>query len=223
VGKLGADQDQFAAMAPLHAPQALLAIDDAKVGHDYAADLPPFSALSGARGLALHVEPDPPEGLSFVDLGSGFGRISGKPTKPGQFVFDVVATNDFGGAVRMTTRITVAPAPPETGPPPPKSDAKPQVAAVEPTDKAANFLRGFDGGPCFLARVRPSAGASIAIEGVGGDKDAFRRFYDSFIHSVGLEPIFTPADRAAAMSGGQPHRRGAIEPHGGADARTRRL
>ena len=169
----------------------MLAIDDATVGKDYAADLPPFSDPNGAKGIALHVEPGPPEGLSFIDLGSGFGEISGKPTKPGQFAFDVVASNNVGGAARMTTKINVAPAPPEPKPQPPKSDANQQVAALEPMDKAARFLRGFDGGPCFLARAAAAVGDSIAIEGVGAEKQAFQRFYASFVHDVGVEPTLT--------------------------------
>jgi hypothetical protein len=178
----------------------MLAIDDATVGKDYAADLPPFSDSNGASGIALHVEPAPPEGLSFADLGSGFGAISGKPTKPGRYVFDVVATNSGGGATRMTMKINVAPAPLEPKPQPQllKSDANPQVAALEPVDKATRFLSGFDGGPCFLARVSAAssdsvaaaARGSIAVEGVGSQKQVFERFYESFIRDVGVEPTF---------------------------------
>ncbi len=198
----GAGEGQLAAIIPPRAPQAMLAIDDATVGKDYAADLPPFSDSNGASGIALHVEPAPPEGLSFADLGSGFGAISGKPTKPGRYVFDVVATNSGGGATRMTTKINVAPAPLEPKPQPQllKSDANPQVAALEPIDKAARFLSGFDGGPCFLARVAAAgdstaaggaaAHGAIAIEGVGSQKQVFERFYESFIRDVGVEPMF---------------------------------
>ena len=194
----GAGQGQLAAIIPPRAPQPMLAIDDATVGKDYAADLPPFSDSDGAKGIMLHVEPAPPEGLSFIDRGSGFGAISGKPTRSGRYVFDVVAFNGGGGAARMTMKINVAPAPAEPKLPPQllKSDANPQVAALEPIDKAARFLGGFDGGPCFLARVGPSAGDStaargaIAIEGVGSQKEVFERFYQAFIREVGVEPTF---------------------------------
>jgi hypothetical protein len=187
-GRAGASAGQLAAIVPPRAPQAMLAIDDATVGKDYAADLPPFSDPGGAKGISLHVEPPPPEGLSFRDLGSGFGEISGRPTKPGQFAFDVVASNNVGGAARMTTKINVAPAPPEPKPPPAKSEPSAQVAALEPEDKTARFLRGFDGGPCFLARAGAAIGASITIEGVGAEKQIFQRFYASFLHDVGAEP-----------------------------------
>jgi hypothetical protein len=82
-----------------------------------------------------------------------------------------------------------------------KSDDNSQVAALEPIDKAAHFLGGYDGGPCFLARLRVPAGdspaidsaarGSIAIEGVGSQKTAFVRFYEAFIRDVGVEPTFT--------------------------------
>jgi len=198
----GTTANQLAAIVPPRAPQAMLAIDDATVGKDYAANLPPFSDPNGAKGIALRVEPAPPEGLSFADLGAGFGAISGKPTAPGRFVFDVVASNSGGGAARMTTTINVAPTPAEQKPPPPllKSDASPQVAALESPDKAARFLSGFDGGPCFFARVGAASGdssaptaaapGSIAIEGVGSQKQAFQRFYQEFLREVGVEPAF---------------------------------
>ncbi|MGO9758014.1 MAG: hypothetical protein ACLPNY_15535 [Roseiarcus sp.] len=180
--------EHVAAIVPLRAPQAMLALDDATVGKDYAADLPPFSDPSGAKGVALHVEPAPPDGLSFADLGSGFGALSGRPTKPGRFAFDVVASNSLGGAARMTAKINIAPAPPEPKTPSPKSDAGQQVATLEPMDRAARFLRNFDGGPCFLARAGGPIGNSIAVEGVGAEKQVFQRFYQSFVRDVGLEP-----------------------------------
>jgi hypothetical protein len=187
-GRADASLGPVAAIVPPRAPQAMLAIDDATVGKDYAADLPPFGDPGGAKGISLHVEPRPPEGLSFRDLGSGFGEISGRPTKPGQFAFDVVASNNLGGAARMTTKINIAPAPSEPQPQPPKSEPSAQVAALEPEDKTARFLRGFDGGPCFLARAGAAIGASIMIEGVGAEKQVFQRFYASFLHDVGAEP-----------------------------------
>jgi serine/threonine protein kinase len=180
---------QTAAIVPPRAPQSTITVGGASVGKDYVADLPPFSDDAGAKSLALHTEPSLPEGLAFTDLGSGFGEISGRPAKPGQFVFDVVANNAAGAAARMTTRITVAPAPPE-----PASAPKPEqqnTASLTPTQKADAYLSGFDGGACFLARTRGVAGESIAIQGVGADKDAFQRFYAGFIHDVGVEPALT--------------------------------
>ena len=191
------DESRLAAIIPPRAPQSMLVIDDAAVGKDYAANLPPFSDTSDARGIALRAEPAPPDGLSFVDLGSGFGAISGKPTTPGRYAFDIVASNAGGGAARMTTKINIAPAPAEPKPPAPpaRSEAAPRVAALEPGDKAARFLNGFDGGPCFFARAgnssaTPAARGSIAIEGVGSQKEVFERFYASFMREVGVEPTF---------------------------------
>ena len=86
--------------APPRAPQSVLALADAAVGKDYVADLPPFSASGGAKDLVLHAEPNPPEGLTFADLGSGFGQISGKPGKAGKYSFEIVATNQAGAAAQ---------------------------------------------------------------------------------------------------------------------------
>jgi hypothetical protein len=178
-------------MSPPRAPQAVLSIDGAIVGKDFAADLPPFSDPYGAKGITLHIEPRPPEGLSLVDHGSGFGEISGRPTKDGQFVFDVVASNRIGGEVRMPTKINVAPMSQDLMAQPPKTNPNKQIAALEPMDKAASFVRGFDGGSCFFARVGSANGDSIGIEGVGSEKETFQRFYASFVREVGVEPTLT--------------------------------
>jgi serine/threonine protein kinase len=195
---------------PPRPAQALLAMSDAIVGQDYSADLPPFSDAAGANGLALHAEPNPPAGLTFADLGAGFGQISGKPTAPGKFAFDVIATNEAGASGHMTARLTIEPPPP---PPPPSPAASPLamptpvaapvpaptpsptntvVAAKTPTEKASAFLRAFDGGPCFLARaVGGATGDPLTIEGIGSDQATFRRFYETFIREVGVEPNVT--------------------------------
>jgi predicted Ser/Thr protein kinase len=196
--------------APPRAPQNMIAMDDAAVGRDYLADLPPFSDSGDITALVLRAEPGPPEGLKFVDLGSGFSEISGKPSKPGQYSFEILAKNAAGATARMTTRIIVAPGPqpvvppanpivappkplpPSTNPPPANPPpANPVVASLTPSDKAAAFLRGFDGGFCFLARPLGAAADSIAIQGIGSDKATFERFYNAFIHETGVEPALS--------------------------------
>lgn len=172
-------------MLPPRAPQSWLALEDAAVGKDYKAALPPFSDETGAKNVALRAEPSPPDGLKFVDHGAGFGEISGTPKKAGQFSFDIVASNG-GGAARMTMKIKVAAPAPEPAPPP--KDTGQKVAALEPVDKAARFVRNFDGGPCFFARAAASAGGGVTIQGVGADKQTFERFYKSFLQDVGVEP-----------------------------------
>ncbi|MGO8797937.1 MAG: serine/threonine-protein kinase [Roseiarcus sp.] len=180
-----------AAAAP-RAPQTMLALADAAVGKDYVADLPPFS---GAKDLVLHAEPNPPDGLTFADLGSGFGQISGRPSKAGQYSFEIVARNQAGATAHMTTRIAIAPgtsAPIVVAPAPaPAAPANPVVASLTPADKAASFMRDFDGGSCFLARPLGAASDSIAIQGIGSDKATFERFYVSFIKQIGVEPALT--------------------------------
>jgi predicted Ser/Thr protein kinase len=183
----------------LRAPQGDLTLGDAAVGKDYVADLPPFSDAAGGKGLALHVEPGPPDGLTFVDLGAGYSQLSGKPTAPGQYSFRIVASNPTGGSAHMTIRIAVgggetpivvAPGPltPPSPPPSPPVPDHPQVASLSPAQKALTFVRSFDGGSCFFARPQGSASDAIAIQGIGSDKAVFQRFYGDFIHEIGVEP-----------------------------------
>jgi serine/threonine protein kinase len=182
------------------APQSLVSLDDAIVGTDYVADIPPFSDVGGVNSLVLRADPGPPEGLVFTDLGSGFSHLSGKPTTPGQYSFEIVATNAVGGTARMAARLVVAAAPqvPAVAPnpiatptpaasldPPP---ANPVVASLSPSDKATAFLRGFDGGACFFARPLAASANAMAIQGIGSDKAAFQRFYGAFIRETGAEP-----------------------------------
>ena len=223
------------AAAPPHAPQPFVTMDGAVVGKDYVADLPPFSDSGSSKALVLRADPSLPEGLVFADLGSGFSRISGTPSKPGQYAFEISATNASGAVARMTARIAIAPAaveaplvadnPPSPAPPvsppvaenppnaapaaadnppnpapisqpapdnPPKpGPANPSVASLTPSDRAADFMRAFNGGSCFLARPQPAAADLIAIEGIGADKATFERFYGDFIHEIGVEPALT--------------------------------
>src|SRR5205085_7544788 len=87
------------------------------------------------------------------------------------------------------------PAPPVTPPvtdnPPSPPPANSSVASVTPADRAADFMRAFNGGGCFLARPQAAAADSIAIEGIGSDKATFERFYGDFIHEIGVEPALT--------------------------------
>jgi eukaryotic-like serine/threonine-protein kinase len=205
---------------PPRAPQKVLTIAEATVGRDYVADLPPFNDSSGAKSLVLRAEPNPPEGLTFADLGSGLSQISGKPSKPGQYSFEIIAANSAGATAHMTTRIAIAPAaqpvappadpvspppdpvvvqPTDPQPPPvsPTDPGKPVVASLSPADQASAFLRDFDGGSCFLARPFGASDA-IAIQGIGADKATFERFYKTFIHDVGVEPALTVRLIAAA-------------------------
>jgi serine/threonine protein kinase len=185
---------------PPHAPQSVVAMDDAVVGHEYLANLPPFSDSGNLKALVLHAEPDPPAGLAFADLGSGFSQISGKPTTPGQYSFEILARNAAGATARMTTRINVAaasdaaPATPTALAPnrPPAGNPSPPneiVASLTPAGKSAGFLRDFDGGPCFFARSLGGSSDSLVIQGIGSDKATFERFYGDFIRETGIEPV----------------------------------
>ncbi len=93
------------------AAQADVAIPPAVVGTSLRAELPAFGD-PGGKGLALHVTPDTPPGLSFKDLGGGRGELAGTPTKAGHFQFEVVAVNQHGKSARMGVTLTAASSPP---------------------------------------------------------------------------------------------------------------
>jgi serine/threonine protein kinase len=168
-----------------HAAQSLVMIGGAVVGEDYAADLPPFSDAGDVKSLRLRVEPEPPAGLAFVDLGSGFARLAGTPKEAGAYSFDIIASDAGAASARLTVKIAIAPAAA------PVSIDPAKLAAVEPVDKAAEFLRTFDGGPCFVARSTGANGPIPIILGVGADKQIFQRFYEAFNRTVGVEPSLT--------------------------------
>ena len=161
--------------AKLEAPRPLLplaVLDPATVGTSYSAELPAFSSGVGAWPMTLRADPPPPAGLAFADLGSGHSQISGKPTTAGSFAFDVVATTGAGLAGRMAVKLNVAPAPPS------------------PEDlKAAAFIRGYDGGDCFLVKPLPGGGGQDrAYLSVGDELAPFVRFEDAFRKAVGVDP-----------------------------------
>ncbi len=166
---------------PPRASQAVVVVDGATVDEDYISALPPFNVGANARGLALRAEPNPPEGLTFVDLGAGLSQISGKPTRPGAFAFDVVATNAAGLSARMAVKLVVAPAPVP-------AIAEPSPTRPTPLDKATAFLDGFDGGACFLVRPLPGARSVSTLQGVGVEIAPFQRFDASYTREVGVEP-----------------------------------
>ena len=166
------------ASTPPRPSQAVAVVDGAMVDEDYSSALPPFNVGVNARGLALRAEPNPPEGLTFVDLGSGLSQISGKPTRPGAFAFDVVATNAAGLSARMAVKLVVAL----------RARPEPNPAAAPTLDKATAFLDGFDGGACFLVRPLPGARSVSTLQGVGVEIAPFQRFDASYTREVGVEP-----------------------------------
>jgi hypothetical protein len=169
----------------MHAPQDSLALRGAIVGQNYVADLPPFSANDPKR-IVLRADPGAPEGLGLVDLGSGFGQVSGTPSRPGEYTFDIVASDANGASARMTTTISVS-----TPASPSKPPAQAKVASISAAEKTVGFLHDFDGGPCFLVLSRGFSGGSPVIFGVGADQAAFEKFYAGFKSEVGVEPTMT--------------------------------
>jgi len=176
------------AASPPKPSQPQVALEGATVGEDYSTALPPFNVGANARGLALRVEPNPPDGLTFVDLGSGLSQISGKPERAGAFAFDIIATNSAGLTARMGVKIAIAAPlkPPVIAEP----AEKPSAAAATPASvgKASAFIDGFDGGACFLVRSLPGAADDRALQGVGLSLAPFQRFDADFTRVVGVEP-----------------------------------
>jgi len=175
--------------APLEAPRPSLpaaSLDAATVGQDYSAALPSFSSAGGAP-MTLRADPAPPSGLAFADLGSGYSQISGKPTAAGSYAFDVIATNAAGLASRTSVTLTVAPA----AAAPAKAEPSPQaMAKAEPPtrdERAAAFVRSFDGGECFLVKALPGGGGRGYL-GLGDQLAPFQRFEEEFRKEVGAEP-----------------------------------
>ncbi len=175
--------------ARLEGPGPLLPVanlEAATVGEDYSVDLPTFSG-EAATLMTLRVDPSPPPGLAFADFGSGHSQISGRPTTPGSYAFEVVATNAAGLAGRMSVKLNVTPAPA------PEVTAKAEAPA-SPTetplakDRAAAFAQSFDGGDCFLVKSLPSAAGGHAYLGVGDQLAPFERFEELFRKEVGAEP-----------------------------------
>ncbi len=176
--------------ARLEAPRPSLpvaSLEAATVGQDYSADLPAFSGGEAAAPVTLRVDPAPPAGLAFADLGSGHSQITGRPTTPGSYAFEVVATNAAELAGRMSVKLNVTPASA------PEVTAKAEAPA-SPTetplakDRAAAFAQSFDGGDCFLVKSLPSAAGGHAYLGVGDQLAPFERFEESFRKEVGAEP-----------------------------------
>ena len=151
-------------------------------GREYNAPLPPFRAGSDQRGPTLRAEPDPPAGLAFTDAGGGFSLLSGAPTRAGVYSFDVVSSDSNGPGGRMTVKLTVAPAP---------------NASAGRAEKVVAFLKAYDGGACFVARLRPGAGERTSIEAISADRAAFSRLDAAIKREIGPEPLITPRQIAA--------------------------
>ncbi len=84
----------------------------AAVGTPLRAELPAFTD-PGGKGLALHVTPSAPPGLSFRDMGGGRRALEGTPTEAGRFAFEVVAVNQNGKSARLKVTLTTTSEPPK--------------------------------------------------------------------------------------------------------------
>jgi serine/threonine protein kinase len=208
---------QIARLEPPVAAQPV-AVLAATAGAEFTSDLPRFSAGANGAALTLRAEPDAPPGLAFADLGFGASRISGTPTTPGPYAFDVVATEPSGLSARVGVKLLVAPAPApapppaaeQTAPPPltPEKSAPPapqpqpvQKAELNPPpppplspiEKARAFVKAFDGGDCFFIKRLGGADGQHAYQAVGRELESFKRFDSDYKKEVGVEADLTLA------------------------------
>jgi predicted Ser/Thr protein kinase len=173
----------------------------ATAGVELSSDLPRFRWGANPAALALHAEPEAPPGLAFADLGSGLSRISGSPTTPGPYAFDVIATEPSGGSARMTVKLVVlpppAPSPEKTTPlepPPPPTSQTPKVEKDLTIERGRAFVAAFDGGDCFLIKLRAGAAGPHSYQAFGRELETFQRFDSNYKSKVGAE-----ADLRAAL------------------------
>jgi serine/threonine protein kinase len=178
----------LASAAIPHAPYNKLKLDEAVVGRQYEALLPPFDLRGNLRELSLRAGPGLPDGLVFTDLGSGLGKISGAPRIIGQYSFDIIASADGGGATQMETKLAVVEPPPATPVEPPAAPVTNPPTPISPADRATSFLARFEGGACFFIRLLGFRDSTPIILGVGADVGTFQRFDDGFKEDVGIDP-----------------------------------
>ena len=85
---------------------ASIVLPRAVVGKAYRAALPGF-ADPGGKGLKLHVEPAPPAGFTFRDLGGGQSELTGLPGKAGTSEFSLIAQNHNGRTGQILATIII--------------------------------------------------------------------------------------------------------------------
>jgi serine/threonine protein kinase len=142
------------------APQTSLSLGRAFAGETYIAELPPFSDPGDLAGLKLHVEPSPPEGMRFVDFGSGLSQLSGKPATAGDYSFDIVGQDASGATARMSAELTVE-TPPAAQPPAVTQEVDKTAAAPAPPPKLTTTQSPEPDAPpshtnAALAKIDPS-------------------------------------------------------------------
>ncbi len=164
---------------PVRAPepsQSSVNLAAATVGRDYHVALPGFSAGSDPSGLVLKADPQLPDGLVFADRGAGAAELSGRPTKPGAYEFNVLSRDSYGPGGRMRVDLTVAPEPAPTAvaTPRPPMPSQPMVlladaVAGKPYDAALPPFRvGADPrGLRLSADPSPPEGMTFADAGGG--------------------------------------------------------
>ncbi len=100
----------------------------------------------------------------------------------------------------VTASPTPTSTPAETATPTPTPLNTPTPASsADTTEKVRAFLKAFDGGPCFLATLRPGAPGSDEIDAIAGDRNDFDRFEAEFKRAMGVDPVIAGLPLASAQ------------------------
>lgn len=141
--------------------------------------------LNAARlqAVNLRVAGALPPGLKFSDRGGGNALLSGTPTQPGEFNFEIIA--EKRGEERGRQKVFLPVAALNTAA---ATQQVQQVAAVKSLDhKVRDFLTDFIGDECFWAQPEQVSSARINIEAYSDDPAPFYDFDSAFKAAIGIE------------------------------------
>lgn len=141
--------------------------------------------LNAARlqGISLKVTGALPPGLKFSDRGGGNALLSGTPTRPGEFNFEIIA--EKRGEERGRQKVFLPVAALNTAA---ATQQVQQTAAVKSLDhKVRDFLTDFIGDECFWAQPEQVSSARINIEAYSDETAPFFDFDAAFKATIGIE------------------------------------
>ena len=141
--------------------------------------------LNAARlqAVSLKASGALPPGLKFSDRGGGNALLSGTPTQPGEFNFEIIA--EKRGEERGRQKVFLPVAALNTAAATPQVQ---QTAAVKSLDyKVRDFLTDFIGDECFWAQPEQVSSTRINIEAYSDETAPFYDFDAAFKSVIGIE------------------------------------
>ena len=141
--------------------------------------------LNAARqqAVSLKVAGALPPGLEFSDRGGGNALLSGTPSQPGEFNFEVIALKRGEEIGRQKVFLPVAALKTAAA-----TQEVQQTAAVKSLDhQVRDFLTDFIGDECFWAQPERVSRARINIEAYSDDPAPFYDFDSAFKAAMGME------------------------------------